>query len=642
MKVAKAAKVTPTCGLDTISDNVDQATALKGVEKGLEIVDKAEARRKARERFKASYESVVPTREIRPTGDGPSISLRGIVTRHKNVQVCGRSGQQIPMIEVDLLATHASTNGALDALVSDVIHGLAYALPTKKPSNDLDDTASVTEAEAPGGKRKAYERAPRTLAFGAEYHKTIDCNFVRRLRVISTGRDGKPKEGLDSIAPGMLVEVGGVVANDTPTGVWIDGRSLTPLLDSVHPSCAVGMIVDQMTKPDVLKASAIKLSQVVSGFHGLDFASPAQEEQASIFREAWVALKTEFVEKCEERARTIHTELGPNGVDPSNTMLHHSRRIAALSPKDLAYGKPLFTTPMSPTQEYPEFYAPVVLLGSSPKEPEHRWLKALHSDDPSDAANVPETFAAPEVVHASVEGMLYKVYLRMTFVGSAKKFVEQLDRGENAIVHSHAASVGLKLPVRNVAQSTGIVVAAKSTFFALDLFKFGVWAAVVGIVPREPTQDNVFCNFPSTFALDLPSSLKKIAVRVGEDWVVEHLAGGASAYIYEKDPGQEMLRDKENKSDLASDVLLSTNGYQEITGSSFRFNSARMPPDKTEKNYFVWWDKAPACLADDESILGDTKRGEAAVEAARACALSANEDMLTFLLTFCAVYVVAV
>jgi hypothetical protein len=596
----------------------------------------------AKAAFRDSYKVPTPiTREIKSSGDMPTVTLRGVVLRTKTVQHTGRTaGQLVPKLEICIHVTSVLANSALDVISSGVA-GFDWLLPTQKarvveePSDGVVDSTAAAE----GMKRKKFGGAPRCVVLN-EGHKTLNLNHVSRVSFYKTGNDGSDKDGMDFIVPGMPVEVSGVVANQQEGGaesLWLNASTVSPLSLPIPPSAIASQIIANLSSDAICETAALKLSATMRGFFGIEFDTAEKEAQAQWFRNKWLGVVSQTATACEDLSKSLVENLGTSGEALGEKMKAHAQRLRGMDAKDAASGKPLFPPATPVSQESPAMFAPLIVRGSTPAFPIHNWL-ALLMDGEIASRDLPETFVAPEVLEKpTTEGMLLKIKLRLTFVASKKSVVSTfLETQKLSFVTSNVAAVGLKLSLRTVAQATGLTAEDKAIDFSKDIFQFGDWLAVTGVIPRDPKQDNVFSWFPETFAIDVPLSLSRISVPVSEDWLRKNLAGGASQYVFEKDPSQTLLKQTDKITDLTTDISLAGAGYQEISGTSFKFSNARMPVGKTNKTYRVWFAGLVDSLVEDPEIASDEHKGEALLDNKGAA------DINNFLLTFCAVYVIAV
>ena len=261
--------------------------------------------------------------------------------------------------------------------------------------------------------------------------------------------------------------------------------------------------------------------------------------------------------------------------------------------------------------------------------------------------SLPETFCVGEVVETEVIGAMINVKLKLTWIGSKSAAIAAIAQGKDPTLDSGAfACLGVKFNMRELPTVTGTVAAAKANDICPHVLTFGDWVAVAGITPRDHTDTGVVCVFPSGYAVGMIPSIKRICAKVDEAYVLKELAGGATQYVYDTDPDVPVLKDKEGNALTVAMPQLGAHGYQEITGSSFKFALARMPAGKPSKEYYVWWKESPELIADDPDIACEIEAGKKAVLAAAAAkgTSAATGKSLTineFLMTYGLIYVVA-
>jgi len=608
--------------------------------------DDAAATERAKLVFNSKYKrGKKETRTIK-TGGGakPTVTVEGIVLGTQMVTVAGRNpGQSVPKINVTIAITAVRHNDACDILRSSV-EGIDFLLGTQVPKGAaagpdgaVDDDPTRPISGGPAAKKAA---APRQLNLqGNEHHKTLWLGHMPRASFYTTSDKNETKSGMDLVVKGMPVSVTGVVAklSDDCQQLWLNANGITPLRDGVVPSRVVSDIIAHFEQPKACAAAAVRLSMTMRGFFGLTYPA-GYEEQAVYFRSQWAKARDGTAAACDSRAMALRAEHGDG--DPNAVVLDkHADRIKKTNPADLAMGSFFFQPAMSVTPDKPLMSAPIVVKGCHPCMPQHSWLTALF--EPLERKALPETFVVAEVQGCEYQGACLNAKLKLTFIGSKTAAVASIAKGEDPTLDSgDYACLGIKFNMRELWMTHGLLVSPKAHDFCVDMLMHGDWFAVAGITPREPSDTGVVCVFPQGHGIDMVPTLGRIGAICSEEFVREHLAGGPGReYSYEHDPDLEYLKDKDGKPIAGGNALpiIKSVGYQEITGSTWKFEKARMPPDAPLKEYRVWWKGAVDLIADDPDIAADTTAGEKAVLEAAA----GSEDVGSFLLTFCAIYVVA-
>jgi len=208
----------------------------------------------AKELFLAKYaKPTSTTRTIRTGGNSlPTVTVEGIVTRAKLVNVAGRKkGTLVPKLEVAVDVHRVRSNNAPDALLSG-IEGFSWLLPTFKPreptsaaargADGVDDDPEAKKGFGDSKKTDRDDAPPRALALTPN-HKTVWLGSMPKVSFYTTaagGKDGdaeKAKAGIDLVVAGMPVEVTGVVAALSADGnqLWLNAANCNPRLDGIVP-----------------------------------------------------------------------------------------------------------------------------------------------------------------------------------------------------------------------------------------------------------------------------------------------------------------------------------------------------------------------------------------------------------------------
>ena len=599
--------------------------------------------------FLAQYQApIVPTRTIRTGGSTtPSVTVSGIVTK------TGFNNDKTKLQCV--IEVHKVRHNNAPDIVMSGHDGFAWLLPSHQPkggqaARDAADDGPESGAASKAKKDKKEPAPPRSLVLENSSHKTVWLGALPRAEFWMSGQGkGETKAGMDLVKPGMPVEVTGVIARiaDDHQHLWLNTGGITPLLDGQQLHQAAEVMVNFLSKPEVLEQQAVRLSVAMRGFFGASYEEPHVEEQAAAFRAKWGAIKTGTVAACEAKAMAIRSELGSDGEQAAVVMDAHAERIRGLNPADIAFGQPFFAPHAQPSPDRPLYSASLVHEIESMAYPANKLGNAL-LDGNTDG--MPQMFAVPECrdIEFNSTGSLMMVKYALKFVGDKDKALASVRAGKNPILDSlPTAAIGVKYLTRDFVACTGVVSETKALRISEALVRYGKYCFTAGVTPREIGDDGVPTPFVGSFAFDMLPTLRNVSVKVDEAFVKQHLADGNSQYVYEHDPTLPTLKDKEGTPITAgAGPQLRSHHYQEISGNSFKFASATLPDGKTGKEYRVWWEEAPAAIIDALSGMGEADDPLEAEEAGKKlvmeAAASLSLDLATFMLQRCATYCIAV
>ena len=599
--------------------------------------------------FLAQYKApIVPTRTIRTGGSAtPSVTVTGIVTKTG-------FNQDKTKLQCVIEVHKVRHNNAPDVVLSGH-DGFAWLLPSFQPKSgqaarDAADDGPESGAASKSKKDKKDPAPPRSLVLDNSSHKTVGLWALPRAEFWMSGAGkGETKAGMDLVKPGMPVEVTGVVARiaDDHQHLWLNTAGITPLLDGQQIHQAAEVMVNFLSKHDVLEQQAVRLSLSMRGFFGASYDEPHLEEQAGAFRSKWSAIKSGTVGACEAKAMAIRSELGTDGEQAAVVMDTHAERIRGLNPADLAFGQPFFAPHTQPSPDRPLYTASLVHELESMAYPANKLANAL-LDGNTDG--LPQMFAVPECrdIELNSTNSLMMVKYALKFVGDTTKALAAVRSNKNPIIDSlPTAAIGVKYLTRDFVSCTGVVAETKALRISEALVRYGKYCFTAGVTPREIGDDGVPTPFVGSFAFDMLPTLRNISVKVDEAFVKEHLADGNSQYVYEHDPTLPTLKDKEGTAITAgAGPQLRSHHYQEISGNSFKFASATLPDGKTDKEYRIWWEDAPNAIMDALGGMGEVsdplEDEEAGKKLAMEAAAALSLDLPTFLLQRCATYCIAI
>lgn len=147
------------------------------------------------------------------------------------------------------------------------------------------------------------------------------------------------------------------------------------------------------------------------------------------------------------------------------------------------------------------------------------------------------------------------------------------------------------------------------------------------------------------------ASLRLFTAVVDEAWIKANLCGGTAQWIPpERAADVKMLQSKEVEGKSSGNLViekptLTKQYYKEISSEAFNLVGMRKPPDAPNIEYRLWWPGVADAIADDPDVARKSAAGaeacKLAVERAPQMRLNEEHKMLSFLTTFCAVYMVA-
>jgi hypothetical protein len=608
--------------------------------------------------YKSTQKAVPESRTIKSSGGSmPTVAVEGIVVRRFDREV---GAAKLPQIAVDVVVSKVRVNGAPDILVSGT-PGFDFLLPTYKPKKDASDRdANDDSPDAPAGGSgppKKKQAIPRTLQLPAS-HKTVAIGVGGMIQaaMFTTANKGpaggadKKKEGVDLVVPGMKVEVTGVVAGLASDGgaLYLNTSNINAVADGIAPGHGPNEIINYLKLPEVQEGAAIRLSQAMRGFHGVELP-PHLETQAQHMRRRWSEVRDGIVSAVEAKAMALRADAGADMESAALVMDDHAQRLRSTNPADLSGGAYFFTPAKNPTPDYPTFNAAIVHEIASMDFPcPAAQMSFLEGGVARDA--LPEVFCMPTVTKCEFTpyNSVVIAHLKLEWIGSKAAAIANLKQATQAggvfALDSVGAAVGIKVDLRkDLPPFTGIIGVAKGVDMASDIMHYGRWAIVTGANPKEPTDYDVAAPWNDGFTLDTPATIRNIGILVDEAFIKKNLMGGGTAYAYESDPDVQVfqIKDKEGVPKPISEpkLKLRTDGYQELTSQTYKLDTAEVPPDCKGKEYRVWFKGATSAITADTSLLEDTEAGGAAVMAA---AGEVKMAPLKFLLERCAVYAVAI
>ena len=623
--------------------------------------------------YKAKSQKAVPeSRTIKSSGGSqPTVAVEGICIRvGTREQTNRRTGAKLPQIIADVVVTKVRANGAPDILQSGT-PGFDFLLPTMKPPRDDDardanDDSPDAPAGGQGGKTpQKKQAAPRTLQLPAN-HKTVAIGVggvIQAAMFTLSGKGGggdakdKQKDGVDLIVAGMRVDVTGVVGGLSADGtmVYLNTSNIIPLADGLAPGHGPSEIINVLKGGDIHEGAALRLSMSMRGFFGdASGTSPHLDIQANHIRRRWNEARDGIVQSVEAKAMALRADPADGHEAMALVMDDHAARLRGTNPADLAGGAFFFNPAKVPTPDYPIFNAAIVHEIAGMDMPCPKAVLDFIEGGESRSA-LPEVFCVPTVTKCEFTpyNSVVIAHVKLDFVGSKSAAVAALSditkTGGIFALDSVGAAVGIRVDLRTqLPPFTGIIGVAKGVDMAPDILKFGRWAVVTGVNPKEPTDYDVSAPFNDGWTLDMPATIRNIGVAVDEAFIKEHLCGGSNQFAFESDPNLQVFKIK-NKADgsetaiSAPQLKLHIDGYQELTSQTYKMATAKVPPDCTGKEYRVWYKGATDDIRDDTDLLDPSNGGRAVLAAAAAATTGdgSKMDPLDFLTERCAVYVLA-
>lgn len=613
--------------------------------------------------YKTSAKRAVPeSRTIKSSGGTqPTVGIEGVVLRvGAREQINRRTGAKLPQIVAEVVVSKVRYNGAPDILQSGT-PGFDFLLPTMKPPRDEDSRDFNDDSpDASSGVKKPDKKttSPRTLQLPAN-HKTVAIgvgSVIQASMFTLSGKGGgadSQKEGVDLIVPGMRVDVTGVTGGLSADGtmVYLNTSNIIPLTDGIAPGHGPSEIIMCLKGHEIQEGAALRLSMAMRGFHG---ESPSifthLDIQAQNIRRRWAEARDGIVHAVEAKAMALRADPTEGNEDMARVMDDHAVRLRGTNPADLAGGAYFFNPAKAPTPDYPIYNAAIVHeIASMDTLCPKAMMDFIEGGELRNA--LPEVFCMPTVTKCEFTpyNSVMIAHLKLDFVGSKSAAIAALTEVQQSggifSLDSVGAAVGIKVDLRTqLAPFTGIIGVAKGVDMAPDIIKFGRWAIVTGVNPKEPTDYNVSAPFNDGWTLDMPATIRNIGVMVNEDFIKEHLCGGSNQFAFESNPNLQVFKIK-NKADgsetpiSAPQLKLHIEGYQELTSQTYKMATAKVPPDFTGKEYRIWYKGSTDAIQKDGDLLHVDHTGcNAVLAAAAACN---NMDPIDFLTERCAVYVLA-
>lgn len=447
------------------------------------------------------------------------------------------------------------------------------------------------------------------------------------------GKAAENKPGLDLCVPGMPVEFAGLRGEpgSDGTGMWINNGDLRPLLDGGLPVAGGGMMaatkaIQQMIDTDhtLMANSALTLGMSFHGFFSSQFATPAEQEQADAFKEAYAKVPTALATALDAKAVAIRSR----DAQGAAALDQYAATLRGFDPASIARGAIPFPPHLADSEKYPKNIAAISHRACSPAlEGIPEVLLRLCDDTPPAPGSIPPMFAIPQIAHVVHDATreqqdLVRVYSRLTFIGDVNKAIAATradPSAQTALFFSEDIAFGFTMWLERFAKQFGVNVVNKAQMLCTELLPYADFAAFVGITPRAPGSDGRAATpFANGIFFHVPNSIGVCSARVSEEWAIKHLARGDSrGSRYRQPAGTALINTKDtNGADvpLVATTNLAIDGFAAASEMSFDFANEKLPGNMTGRSYHVVCPGIAAAVAADEGITTDTEAGEATIE----------------------------
>jgi hypothetical protein len=560
-----------------------------------------------------------PLRKVRGGGGGGKgnsqlSKVQGVVTRVSDKTFNQASGPVVKKI-IDILVTNVIGNGSGD-VVKTGIPGMDWIFPSSK----ID---SPETSESADGKFKAVAR-----------EINLDETQIRKLNVFSSSfykeqKNGESAAGVASVDVGSLVEISGVsidaVVKNGSTNFYRNAGKLTPLTDRAPSAAELGpQMIRLMHESGMQSWAAFQSSASAGGWFDTSQLNPEQVKQAVACQAMW----SKVIDSTADRLAIMAQGKG----DEEETYFKgHEERVRATNPAKLANGDTNLFLP----GPYDKDIVPVLQLGTTPSNRTPGLIQKL-AGSPEDQGSLPEAFAAQSLVNLEVRGKAVRLEMSSYAIYDRTAAVDALDKGENdPILGDPNQRIPFTVSLRDIGWSFGSVIEAKACMAASEL----LWSADFAAFPRMERVDdgNAESNFPEggKLFLDVPSTLRKSALKISEKFVKDVLCGGLNAYIPIKQKADDVT-----KLDMPTGVselpYLVEHAYEELV-SGAGFNLENWTEEGTLEFYVVIEGVFKA-LSEDPELATSTDKAEAYLRGMDG--LESNVKIRNFLASQALVYAV--
>lgn len=559
-----------------------------------------------------------PLRKIRGGASGKGNSnlskIQGVVTRVSEKTFNQASGPVTKKV-VDVVVTNLIGNGSGD-VVKTGVPGMDFIFPSAKVD-------SPEKSESSDGKFKAIAR-----------EINMDETQIRKLNVFSSSfykeqKNGDAAAGVASVDVGSLVEINGVSIDAVTKGGTINfyrnAGKLTPITDKAPSSAELGpQMISLMQEPSMQSWAAFQSSANAGGWFDTASLNPEQVKQG----EACQAMWSKVVESTADRLAVMSQ--GKDDIEETY-FKNHEERVRATNPAKLAAGDVHLFLP----GPYDKDIIPVLQIGQSPSEPTPGMIQKLGGSVENQAL-LPDVFAAQSVVNLEVRGKAVRLEMSSDSVFDRNAAIDAIDKGMyDPILGNAGQRIPFTVGLRDIGWSFGSVIEAKASMAASEL----LWSADFAAFPKmeRVTDGGAESSFPEggKLFIDVPSTLRKSALKVSEQFVKEVLCGGLNAYIPVKQKMDDVTK-LEMPTGVGDLPYLVEHGYEELS-SGQGFNLENWTEEGTVE-FYVAIEGVFKLLAEDPELSTSTDKAEAHLR--KMDGLDSNVKLRNFLASQALVYAV--
>lgn len=560
------------------------------------------------------------------SGGSATASVEGVVLRCAKISVNGAKGN-VPKIQVTVAVTKLTLSGVKD-VVSPGIDGIAFGLPTRRMEPSPEEMARNPKARGASVLEVTEEFSK------ANYLGTVSASFY------TDAQAAKDKSGVgpEACVPGTHVLVSGVSCELARNGVqlYTNAKRITPLSATpVAPGDVAKNIINSAISAPAQQSASLLLSMCMGGFFGSDFNDPALQQQADACRARW----TTFVEGTAAKLDAVALALGKDdSVAATVKMLNaNAERIKGLSADAVATGTPLFMMDNNKDCLTP-YSAPIVQRGVQPAAELSAGAGQMCMElfDAEKRDRLPSSFVEGKLSNVTTRGNLVQLDFRLFFVFDRTAASLALQDGRNPILTSQMAAASCKFSKKSLGPELfGTNVDAKIEFAAKEILPCADMALHASVFPRGADDVSLDGHFSNSNGIDLADGIKKVGIQVSEKFLDASMLSGRGVFIYAPPEGVDMV---ETAATAAPPPILSKQGFQAVTESSFDFDSLTVPPGKA-RHFYVIYDGCRSAVAAKPSLATSVDDGEAHM--ADVASEKANGDLKSFLKNGCIVYAVA-
>ena len=561
-----------------------------------------------------------PLRKIRGgggKGNSQLSKLQGVVTRVSEKTFNQASGPVVKKV-VDIIVTNVIGNGAGD-VVKTGVPGMDWIFPSSKV-----DSPEASESVAADDKFKAVAR-----------EINLDETQIRKLNVFSSSfykeqKNGESAAGVASVDVGSLVEINGVsidaVTRNGSTNFYRNAGKLMPLTDKAPSAAELGpQMISLMHQSGMQSWAAFQSSANAGGWFDTSQLNPEQTKQAVACQAMW----SKVVHSTADRLAIMAQ--GKGDLEETYFKGHEERVLVDIDPAKLANGSMSLFLP----GPYDKDIVPVLHIGMSPSNRTPGLIQKL-AGSPEDQASLPDVFAAQSLINLEVRGKAVRLEMSSDAIYDRTAAVDALDKGENdPILGGPNQRIPFTVSLRDVGWSFGSVIEAKACMAASEL----LWSADFAAFPRMERVDDgsTESNFPEggKLFIDVPSTLRKSALKISEKFVKDVLCGGLNAFIPIK-----MKADDVTKLELPTGVselpYLVEHAYEElVSGAGFNLENWT---EEGKVEFYVVIEGVFKALSEDPELATSTDKAEAYLRGLEG--LDSNIKVRNFLASQALVYAV--